>query len=196
MKKRILVFLMICGMLSFAGCGKKDAPKEAVSEAASKEEAVSAENKEADAEKTEEEAPEEEAPEITAEEALASKEEEEPATGERRRIAVYVEGYNEEDGSIFVDEVEWLTAEDSERLAELGMAPEDLSDGYYINNPYDRLDAYDLTENTKFYVIDYETGESADVSREEWYEKVVIGSLNWLRLNGTEVESVEEQYLP
>ncbi|MBR2593698.1 MAG: hypothetical protein IKD83_03640 [Firmicutes bacterium] len=193
MKKRILVFLMVFGMLSFAGCKSKDTYEET----ASGEETASAENTESEKEPEEEpentETAEEEAPEET-EDAEAS---EEQNTGGKRRIAAYVEGFNEDDECVFADEVEWLTkAEDAERLAELGISEDDLPDGYYINNPYDRLEEYNFTENTKFYMIDYETGESADVSREEWYENVVIGSLYWLRLNGSEVESIEEQYLP
>ena len=183
MIKRFGIFCVILGLFSFAGCAKTQ--EKAVDEIEnSVEEVIENAEEESDNLQAEiiDEKPEEE--------------DKEPANTEKRRIAVYVRGYDKHNDIVMVDEVEWLTLEDEEKLIELGIDPESFYDGYYINNPYDKIDEYKITEGTSFSCIDYETAESFPVSKDDWYLNVTNSAIYWLRLSGDEIESIEEQYLP
>lgn len=120
----------------------------------------------------------------------------EEAVVDKKIIAAYIQGFDKSNGIVYVDEIEWLTLEDRERLDALGIDDQELSDGYYINNPYKRVDEYIITENTKFSCIDYSTAEEYDVLEEEWYDKVSGQAIYWFRVIDGELVSIKEQYLP
>jgi len=56
---------------------------------------------------------------------------------------------------IVVDVVEYVTAEETDRIAQLKLTEADMPDGYYINNAETELDEFKLTEGTVYNFIDW-----------------------------------------
>ncbi len=56
---------------------------------------------------------------------------------------------------IVVDIVEYVSDEDTERIAELNLTDFDMPNGYYINNPEIELEEYVLTETSTYSFIDW-----------------------------------------
>ena len=79
---------------------------------------------------------------------------------------------------IVVDEVTYITPEDTEIIEELKLTEQDLINGYYIHNPEEILTEYKLTDETVYNFIDWhndfvEEGEDRNYSttkREEFIE--------------------------
>lgn len=57
--------------------------------------------------------------------------------------------------AIYVDLAEYLTDEDTERMAELGVTEHDMPDGYYIYNPQEDLTMLHLDGDTSYSFIDW-----------------------------------------
>ena len=79
---------------------------------------------------------------------------------------------------IVIDEVTYITPEDTEKIEELKLTEQDLINGYYIHNPEEILTEYKLTDETVYNFIDWhndfvEEGEDRNYSttkREEFIE--------------------------
>lgn len=63
--------------------------------------------------------------------------------------------------SFHLDQIEWLTVDDTKRLNELNINPDDLPDGYYIHNPNNYPMFCQVVKETKYYIINQ--GEDTDV---------------------------------
>lgn len=59
------------------------------------------------------------------------------------------------DDMIVLDIVEYITAEDTERIAELSLTESDLINGYYIHNDGTETEEYFLTDSTIYSFIDW-----------------------------------------
>ena len=60
-----------------------------------------------------------------------------------------------EGNTLYLDTVEVITLEDTERITELGLdQQDDMPNGYYINNPDTEKDSYDLTDETTYTFVD------------------------------------------
>ena len=57
--------------------------------------------------------------------------------------------------SIVIDEVEYITSENNQRIKELNLTEEDLLSGYYIYNPEEETKEYRLTSDTVYNFIDW-----------------------------------------
>jgi len=73
------------------------------------------------------------------------------------------------DNVIVVDIAEYVTTEDTERIAELNLTDFDMINGYYINNTEIDLKEYTLTQETVYNFIDWkndfvEEGENREFS--------------------------------
>ena len=103
--------------------------------------------------------------------------------------------------SFHLDPVEWLTLDDRERLENLQINPDDLSDGYYIYNPNTYPLYFQGTEKTRFRVVDgvLDAGHK-DMTEEEfndYLEKFMDGaSPFWIVTKDGFVQSIEEQSIP
>ena len=63
---------------------------------------------------------------------------------------------NADDRTIAFDEVEWVSTNDTDRIAELGLDPdEDLMNDYYIHNPDAHTDTYTIAENATFTLVEW-----------------------------------------
>ncbi|MDE6674558.1 MAG: hypothetical protein K2K19_07080 [Acetatifactor sp.] len=68
-------------------------------------------------------------------------------------VAGIVKGLSE--NSIMVDEVEYISEDDTERLRELGVTEEDMWDGFYIYNPSEEQTIYTYSDEAVFTFIDW-----------------------------------------
>lgn len=111
--------------------------------------------------------------------------------------------FNAPDVIFHFDVAEWLTAEDEERLAELGMTEADMPNGFYIYNPQTWPHSFALTSDTQYSFF-------ADVPSEltTTYDPAEFAAYLLPRLNKNDtppfrvttqndlVTKIEEQYLP
>ncbi|WP_281192354.1 M56 family metallopeptidase [Paenibacillus borealis] len=113
----------------------------------------------------------------------------------------YVTGLTMDSGTLNLDQVEWLTLEDSGRFAALGITEEDLPGGFYILNKYKINDPYTVTEETEYKLIDRENpGSLQSVSKAEfiaYYEQFTdFAPPCMITVSNDEVKSVTEVYVP
>ncbi|WP_166245251.1 hypothetical protein [Paenibacillus turpanensis] len=70
-----------------------------------------------------------------------------------------------EENKLYVDEVEWITDENKDRINELKLTEFDMASGYYIYNPSSDLKSFQINEKTVYSFIDWGTdfvGEDED----------------------------------
>ena len=58
-------------------------------------------------------------------------------------------------GSFHLDQIEWLTPNDAERLKELNIDPDDLPNGFYIHNPVTYTMWFGVTDQTQYSIINW-----------------------------------------
>lgn len=106
--------------------------------------------------------------------------------------------------SFQLDQIEWLTLDDEERLKELNIDPDDLSNGFYIHNPKSYPMGHQVTEETEYQIIDW-TGDikHKPVSLEEFTRYLgQFGQFDdftppfWVTTKDGFVTSIIEQYVP
>lgn len=102
---------------------------------------------------------------------------------------------------IVFDLVEWVTPEDADRMAELGITEEDMPGGFYIYNPHDFTVSFRMDEETVCSIIDL--GEEVTTKRvdmESFIEHVEEFSEFippfWVVVKDGHIEEIEEQYVP
>ncbi len=61
----------------------------------------------------------------------------------------------ESSGAVSLDPIEYITDEDTERIAELELTFSDMPNGYYINNPSKVTASFELSEDTMFVFYDW-----------------------------------------
>jgi beta-lactamase regulating signal transducer with metallopeptidase domain len=103
------------------------------------------------------------------------------------------------------DQIEWLSLEDEERLQELNIDPDDLTNGFYIHNPANYPMFHQVSEQTEYFIIDWESAGSQILfhkpsTLEEFTEHLeqLGDSAPPFRLVTKDgyVQSITEQYLP
>lgn len=83
----------------------------------------------------------------------------------------YVFNLSLENHSFDFDNIEWLTMEDSARFKGLNINPdEDMPNGFYILNKYTYTDPLEVTEDTRYSIVDANTGALKEVSKQEFIE--------------------------
>ncbi|WDV48204.1 M56 family metallopeptidase [Clostridiaceae bacterium M8S5] len=122
-----------------------------------------------------------------------------------KNIIGYVKKYDKNTNSLAIDEVEWLTEEDSDRIKELGYDIDaDLPNGFIIHNADNKVSEYVLDENAKFTILKYiGSGEAVSADKDsfikrvkEWKEFDSEGMLIKITLKDNKVTNVIEQYVP
>jgi len=110
-------------------------------------------------------------------------------------------------GTFDFDGIEWITLADTDRIAQLGLNPDDdMPGGFYLYNAFEDTFPLEYNEDTVFYVLDYE-GESGVGQRqvsvseffEYWSDAVRDGRGPLLCRVEEEMgilKTVAEQYLP
>ena len=103
-----------------------------------------------------------------------------------------------------LDPIEWIGLSDTERIEELNLNPDDdMPGGFYIYNPVKEAVQLRLTDQTKYTIIDPETGNtSKTVDKSEFLnylnQSPYFGEMTLLWISETDgnVEFVKEQYVP
>ncbi|WP_053083691.1 M56 family metallopeptidase [Rubeoparvulum massiliense] len=101
-----------------------------------------------------------------------------------------------------LDQIEWLTLEDNERLEELNIDPnEDMPNGFYIHNPHNYPMFFQVTEDTKYNII--VLGEEVthkSVNMEDFIKHLEQFSdftpPFWVTTKDGYVQDITEQYVP
>ncbi len=100
-----------------------------------------------------------------------------------------------------LDQIEWLTNDDTERLMELDIKPDEMPDGYYIYNPNNYPMYCQVTEQTQYSIING-GGEATpeSVTKEEFIEYLEqysdFSPLFRIITKDGYVQSIIEQYVP
>lgn len=100
-----------------------------------------------------------------------------------------------------LDQVEWLTEEDTERLKALNINPNDLPNGYYIHNPKNYPMFHQVSEDTTYSIIDWAgDAKQKNVSFDEFLDSYgKYGETSppyWVVTKDGYVTSITEQYIP
>ncbi len=104
--------------------------------------------------------------------------------------------------SFHLDQIEWLTSDDTERLEELNIDPDrDMPNGFYIYNPHNYPMFHQVTESTEYSIIDLE-GEVThkSVTIEQFVKHLEqfsdFAPPFWVVTKDGYVQSITEQYVP
>lgn len=130
-------------------------------------------------------------------------------SGELRIGYIILKENNLEDNTFLLDEVEWVTTEDKERMKELNLTVEDLPSGYYIYNPTAEEIKLTVNEKTIYEFIDWNgiyIGEKEDkryttTNKEEFVTnlKSYIGEkvqpLFWVEIKDGVIIKIKEQLI-
>jgi len=117
----------------------------------------------------------------------------------------YFSGFDNPEAEQFtLDPIEWIGASDTARIKELNLDVEDdFPGGFYIYNPTNEAVSLRLTNQTKYTIIDPETGNtSKTVDRTEFLNYLNQSpnfgetTLFWITETDGNVEFVKEQYVP
>lgn len=117
----------------------------------------------------------------------------------------YIKGFENPKAMEFtLDPIEWIDSSQSERIKELNLNPdEDMPGGFYIYNPTVENKQIRFTDQTKYSIIDPETGNTQKtVEREEFMNYLTqlpdFGRMTpfWIIETNGDVEFIKEQYVP
>lgn len=68
---------------------------------------------------------------------------------------LYIGHITIEENTLYLDEVEWITDENQDRITELELSQDDMPNGYYIYNPSSATVPFELNKKTVFNFIDW-----------------------------------------
>lgn len=118
----------------------------------------------------------------------------------------FIMNFSVDEVSFHFDQVEWLTLNDTERLKELNINPEnDMPNGYYIHNPQTYPMYCEVNEETKYTIINWGGGDNPNdfhksVNKEEFkeYLDTYLNRTPPFRIVTKDgyVQSITEQYVP
>ncbi|MDF2840594.1 MAG: hypothetical protein K0Q99_1366 [Clostridia bacterium] len=103
--------------------------------------------------------------------------------------------------TFYLDQIEWLTEDDEERLKELNINTDDLPNGFYIHNPESNTTYFETTDETQYSIVELgETVSIKSVAIEEFTQYLSQYSdysppFRIVTKDGY-VQSITEQYLP
>jgi beta-lactamase regulating signal transducer with metallopeptidase domain len=100
-----------------------------------------------------------------------------------------------------LDQIEWLTLEDADRLKALDIDPNDLPNGYYIHNPNDYPMFHQVKDETTYSIIDWKgNAKQKNVTLDQFVESLEVyseqGPPYWVFTKDGYVKSITEQYIP
>jgi len=126
-----------------------------------------------------------------------------PTTPAEKPDAFVINGniadFDTANGMIDVQEIEWLTQEDAERIEELGILPDDMPGGFYIYRPDIAVQSFNISYNTVFSIIDYDDLGNM-INQETDIETFASHVQSWMifiiEIANGEAVSIAERYLP
>ena len=118
---------------------------------------------------------------------------------ELTEILVYVTNFDNESGIITFDQVEWLSLEDTERIAELGLdADTDLPSGFYVYNEVKKEESLELSDNVEVELVNWDDLSNALITDQEGLAERLeqYYGLYHLTIEKDVILKVVEQYTP
>lgn len=114
-----------------------------------------------------------------------------------------------EDNTLYLDEFEWITSEDKERVKELGLSQQDMPNGYYIYNETEELVPFEINEKTVYnffdvgnlFVLEDEDKKYSTTNKEEFIEFLYrdgdkpIKLPFWVEVKDRFVKSITEEFV-
>ena len=194
MKKLILIFSIILLAFSFVGCNvTTDAPSSSTQSEDKQTSSTQSEDKQTSS---------------------APSQSEDVSTVQTK--CGYIFNINIDEKNLDVDEIDWITLEDTEKIEALGLDVEHgFPNGYYRHNPDSELVNYKITEDTAFERLDWENGftpkkvdyEEFATLHNEQYDKYIKPMVEeredfdyfvpyWIEVKGDIVISIKEQFVP
>jgi hypothetical protein len=113
----------------------------------------------------------------------------------------YISNFKTDDMFFYLDKIEWLTDErDADRLRALGIEPESLPNGFYIHNPASYPDWFEVSEQTRYEIIDPGEAEHRNIDAQKFAEHLAQfpespPPFHVVTKDGY-VQSIVEQYVP
>lgn len=120
---------------------------------------------------------------------------------------LYIGHINIEEDILYLDEVEWITDENQDRIKELKLSRSDMPNGYYINNPSTDTVSFKIADDTEYSFVKleslsfYNEGEDRNyttTNKEEFMEFLdYVGTdrvLFWVEVKDGFVVSIKEQF--
>ncbi len=119
-------------------------------------------------------------------------------------ILAYIKNFDSAGGQVTYDPIEWVTAQDTKRMKELGLKKEDMPNGFHIYNPSKETENLKLSPNAAFDIVYWnnemvENGHMA-VSREKFAQRLNQEHASefpfHLTVKDDVITKVQEQYVP
>lgn len=115
----------------------------------------------------------------------------------------FISNFKNSDKPYFhLDQIEWLTLDDTGRLEELNIDPaQDMPNGFYIHNPHQDSTYCEVTKQTQYYIINWgENVTHRSVTKEEFIRHLeqyqdFVPPFRIITKDGY-VQSIREQYVP
>lgn len=113
----------------------------------------------------------------------------------------FISNFSINDASFHLDRIEWLTEDDTEKLNQLGIAPDDMPNGFYIHNPNTYPMHCMVNEETEYNIIHLEEEVSHKSVNIQAFNKYLNQfsdfdpPFNIITKDGY-VQSITEKYVP
>ena len=121
---------------------------------------------------------------------------------------LYIGHISIEEDTLSLDEVEWITGENQDRIKELGLSQSDMPNGYLIYNPSPDTVSFKIDEDTEYNFVAFESlsfykeGEDRNyrtTNIEEFLEFLdyvkTDAAVFWVEVNDGIVVSIKEQFI-
>lgn len=122
---------------------------------------------------------------------------------------LYIGHITIEKNTLYLDEIEWITDEDEDRIKELELNQDDMPNGYYIYNPSSDTVSFEVNDKTVYNFIDWGNdfvGTSEDRNYSTTNQEEFIEYLNtysdkaakvpfWIETKGGYIVTVTEQFV-
>lgn len=125
----------------------------------------------------------------------------EPNTEEAQPIETLVQvlDFDDESGMLTFDQVEWVTLEDTERIAELDLdADTDFTNGYYIYNEAEKSESLELSDSVEVELVNWDDLQNSLITDQEGLSTRLeqYYGLYHLTIDKDVINKVIEQYTP
>lgn len=114
-------------------------------------------------------------------------------------ILVQVIDFDDESGILTFDQVEWVTLEDTERIAELDLdADTDFTNGYYIYNEEEKAESLELLDSVEVELVNWDDLQNPLITDQEGLSNRLeqYYGLYHITIDKDVINKVIEQYTP
>lgn len=114
---------------------------------------------------------------------------------EETEIIGFIKEYNGK--NIKFDEIEWINSDEEERINELGLKGDDFPNGFYIHNEKEDTTTYELTDETVYKIVDWDSVEPLEADKEKFESRLKqYEAPYWITIKDGKAISIVEQFRP